>query len=49
MKSLKHVAGMGEMRNSCKTLVITLEGKRTPERPGCRWEDNIEVEPTEVG
>jgi hypothetical protein len=33
-----------EMRNTYRTLVGKPEGKRQLERPGRRWEDNIEMD-----
>jgi hypothetical protein len=38
-----HVARMGNLRNAYEILNGKPEGKRTLERPGHRWEDNIEI------
>jgi hypothetical protein len=37
------------MRNAYSILVVKSEGKRTLERPKCRWEDNIRTDLREVG
>jgi hypothetical protein len=44
-----HVARMGEGRNVCRVLVGKPEGKRSLERPRCRWEDGIKMDLTEIG
>jgi hypothetical protein len=38
-----HVARMGDRRGAFRVLVRKLEEKRPVGRPGCRWEDNIEM------
>jgi hypothetical protein len=40
---------MGELRNENKMSVGTPEGKRRFGRPRCRWDDNIEKDPREIG
>jgi hypothetical protein len=40
---------MGEMRYAFKILVGTSERNRTLRRPRHRWEDNIRLDPREVG
>jgi hypothetical protein len=35
---------MGEKRNACRILVGKPEGKRSLERPRCRWMDNIKMD-----
>jgi hypothetical protein len=39
---------MGEGRGMYKVLVGKPGGKRTLERPRCRWEDNIKLDLQEV-
>jgi hypothetical protein len=39
-----HVAGMGDMRNSCKIMVRHYEGNRPLARCRHRWEDNIKLD-----
>jgi hypothetical protein len=39
---------MGKMRNSYKILVGKPEGKRPLGRPRRRWEDNIEMDLSEI-
>jgi len=36
-----HEVCMGKIRIAYKILVRKPEGKRTPERPRCRWEGNV--------
>jgi len=43
------LACMGERRNSYKFLVGKPEGKRSLRRPWHRWEDNIRMDPREMG
>jgi hypothetical protein len=43
MRLAGHVARMGDMRNSYKTLIGKLERKRPLRRPRRRWEDNIRM------
>jgi hypothetical protein len=44
-----HVVRMGEGRRVYRVLVGKPEGKRPPERPRRRWEDNIKMDLQEVG
>ena len=39
-----HVACMEQSRNAYRVLVGEPEGKRSLERPRCRWEDNIKMD-----
>jgi hypothetical protein len=39
----------GVKRNSYIILVVKPKGKRKFGRPGCRWDDNIAMEITEIG
>jgi hypothetical protein len=48
MRWAGHVARMEE-RGMHRVLVGKPEGKRPPERPRCRWEDNIKMDLQEVG
>jgi hypothetical protein len=45
----RHVACMGVNRNTCRVLVVKLEGKRPLGRSRHRWEDNIKMELKEIG
>ena len=38
-----HVARMGEGRDARMDLVGKPEGKRTLEKPRCRWDDSIKI------
>ena len=49
MRRAKHVARTGERRSLYWDLVGTPKGKRTLGRPRHRWEDNIKMDPQEVG
>jgi hypothetical protein len=49
MRWARHVAQMGEKRNSCRLLVGTPEGKRPLGRPRCRSVDNIKLDLGEIG
>jgi hypothetical protein len=40
---------MGERRGAYRVLVGKLEVKRQLRRPRSRWEDNIKMDPQEVG
>jgi hypothetical protein len=40
---------VGDTRNAHKNLVIKDEWKRLPGRPRNRWEDNVEINHTEIG
>jgi hypothetical protein len=40
---------MGDKRNAYRILVGKPEGKRPLRRPRRRWEDNIEIDLTEIG
>jgi hypothetical protein len=44
-----HVARMGEKRGVYRVMVGKYGGKRGLGRPRLRWEDNINVNPKEVG
>jgi hypothetical protein len=44
----RHVALVGEMRNTHKTLVGKPEGKRPLGRRRCKWEDNIRMDLKEI-
>ena len=48
MRWAGHVARMGERRGVYRVLVGKPEGKRSPGRPRCRWEDNIKMGLQEV-
>jgi hypothetical protein len=48
MRWAGHVARMGERRGVYSVLVGRPEGKRPLGRPRRRWEDNIEMELTEI-
>jgi hypothetical protein len=43
------VARMGDRRGADRVLVGRPEGKRSFGRYGRRWEDNIKIDPQEVG
>ena len=43
-----HVACMGESRGVRRVLVGKPEGRRTLERPRCRWKDNIKIDLQDV-
>jgi len=49
MRWTGHVARMGERRGVYRVWVGKPEGKRPLGRPRRRWEDNIKMEPQEVG
>jgi hypothetical protein len=49
MRWAGHVAQMGEGRDVYRVLVGKPNGKKPLERPGCRWEDNIEMDIQDVG
>jgi hypothetical protein len=49
MRWTGHVARTGETRGVCRVLVGTPERKRPLGRPKRRWEDNIKMDPEEVG
>jgi hypothetical protein len=40
---------MGEVRGAYKILVGRPEGRTPLGRPRCRWEDNIKMDPREIG
>jgi hypothetical protein len=44
MRWAGHVASMGEKRNAYRNLVGKPEGKRSLERPICRWVNNIKMD-----
>ena len=39
-----HIPRMGEKRGTYRVLVGKTEGKRPPERPRRRWDDNIKMD-----
>ena len=49
MRRAGHVARMGERRGVYRVLVGKPEGKRPLGRSRRRWEDNIKMDPQEVG
>jgi len=49
MRWAEHVARLGEIRGVCRVLVGTPEEKGPLGRPKRRWEDNIKMDPEEVG
>ena len=49
MRWAGHVALMGERKGVYRVLVGKPEGKRPLERNRRRWEDNIEMDPQELG
>jgi hypothetical protein len=49
MRWAGHVACMGKGRNVYRVLVGKPKGKRTLERPRCRWEDGIKMDLREIG
>jgi hypothetical protein len=49
MRWAMHVARMGQKRNVYRLLVGTPDGKRSLERPRCRWMDKIKMDLLEVG
>jgi hypothetical protein len=44
-----HIACMGEIRNAYKILIGKPEGKGPLRRSSNRWEDNIKMDPKELG
>ena len=49
MRRAGHVARMGERRGVYSVLIGKPEGRRPLGRPRLRWEDNIKMDPQEVG
>jgi len=49
MRWAGHVARMGLRRGAYRVLVGKTEGKIPLGRPRCRWEDNIKMDPQDVG
>ena len=49
MRWAGHVAHMGDRRGVYRVLVGKAEGKRLLGRPRHRWENNIKMDPQEVG
>jgi hypothetical protein len=49
MRWVGHVARMWEKRGAYRVLMGRSEGKRPLGRPRHRWEDNITIDPQEVG
>jgi hypothetical protein len=39
----------GEIRNAYTILFGKADGKRPTVKSSCRWEDNIKMDPTEIG
>jgi hypothetical protein len=48
MRWAGHVACMGEGRNVYRVLVGKPKGKRSFERPRCRWKDGIRMDLREI-
>lgn len=48
MRWAGHVARMGKKINSYGILLVIPGGKRLLERPGCTWEDNVQVRLKEI-
>jgi hypothetical protein len=44
LRWVANVACVEERRYACKVLMGKPERKRPPERPRCRWEDNIKMD-----
>jgi hypothetical protein len=44
-----HVERMGEMRGAYNILVGRLDGRKLLGKPRRRWEDNIKMDPREIG
>jgi hypothetical protein len=40
---------LGGKRGAYKFLVVKPDGKKPPERPRCRWNDNIKIDAEIVG
>jgi hypothetical protein len=49
MRWAGHVARIGDGRGAYRLLVGRPEGKRPLGRPRRRWEDNIKMDPGEIG
>jgi hypothetical protein len=49
MREARHVAHMGDIRNAYNILVRKPEGRRPVRIPTRRWEDNIRMDPREIG
>jgi len=49
MRKVRHVAHMDEGRGIYRVLVGRPKGKRPLGRPRNRWEDNIKMDPGEMG
>jgi hypothetical protein len=49
MRWAGHVARLGEKRGAYRILVGRPEGRRSLGRPRRKWEDNIKIDPQEVG
>jgi hypothetical protein len=49
IKWVGHVARIAKGRGVYRVLLGKPEGKRSLERPRCRWEDNIKMDLQEVG
>jgi hypothetical protein len=44
-----HVTCMGRKGHAYRILIRKPEGKRPLGRPRCRWEDNIRMDPRDIG
>ena len=49
MRVARHIESVGERRGVDRILVGKPDGKRPLRRPRRRWEDNIKMDPQEVG
>ena len=49
MRRAGHLTSTGENRGLYRVLMGKPEGKRPLVRPMCRWEDNIKINPQEIG
>ena len=48
LKWAVHVARMGDSRSALTILTVKSRGKRPLQKPSCRWEDNIRMDPKEI-
>jgi hypothetical protein len=48
MRSMGHVAYVGDIRNECEFFVGNPERWTSPERPRRRWENNIKMDLREI-
>jgi hypothetical protein len=49
MMCTRRIAHVGDVRNMCRVLVRTPEGKRPLGRLRCTWKDNIRMGLGEIG